>query len=284
MILGRKADDFFVAVKRHLDDIQPGRLDASLHAFQGAATTIVDLSGDLKPQDIAHLIYNAKATLLFTQLSIVLAIITAAVVIRRLGRFIHHVRKSLTNLSNITEVQKNIHYQSHFATSVHQFIEYHHELHNKGPSASLPAVYYVYHPGNDWHASFHAKKLSVNGFGGVYDDLTALIEHLDQLRRIQNSTDEIYILLPSAHRYILPAHIRFSTDLLPLKMRGQKDYNGEPLCRLPIGNVLPGVDVKDVELVPKKPRNRWFYYQIIGALLVIIVGLLIAVQEIESSD
>ncbi|KAH0109685.1 hypothetical protein KCU60_g6725, partial [Aureobasidium melanogenum] len=110
MILGRKADDFFVAVKQHLDGIKPGRLDSSLDAFQQAATTLVDLSGDLKGQDLAHLIYNAKATLLFTQIYIVLAIVVGALLIRRLGRFIHHVRKSMRNLSDVTEVQKNIHY------------------------------------------------------------------------------------------------------------------------------------------------------------------------------
>ncbi|KAG9564704.1 hypothetical protein KCU71_g8750, partial [Aureobasidium melanogenum] len=275
MILGRKADDFFVAVKQHLDGIKPGRLDSSLDAFQQAATTLVDLSGDLKGQDLAHLIYNAKATLLFTQIYIVLAIVVGALLIRRLGRFIHHVRKSLKNLSDVTEVQKNIHYQTQFAAAVHRFIEYQHVLHVKEYSKDpQDAVYFVYHPGNDWHASFHAEDVAVKGFGGVYDDLPALVEHLRTLRQDPEFSAVIYILLPSAHRYDLTIDLRSDTALLPLKLRGQRDYSGKALCRSYIRGMPLGVDLKDVDSLPKKPRPYWpFVWPLFGLVVVLMASI-----------
>lgn len=275
MILGRKADDFFVAVKQHLDNIKPGRLDSSLDAFQQAATTLVDLSGDLKGQDLAHLIYNAKATLLFTQIYIVLAIVVGALLIRRLGRFIHHVRKSLRNLSDVTEIQKNIHYQTQFAGAVHRFIAYQHVLHNKEHlSDPQDAVYFVYHPGNDWHASFHAGDVSVKGFGGVYDDLPALIEHLRTLRQNPEFSAVIYILLPSAHRYDFVTDLRSDAALLPLRVRGQRDYSGKALCRGHIRGMPLGVDMKDVDSSPKKPKTYWpFIWPLIGLIVVFMVSI-----------
>lgn len=272
MILGRKADDFFVAVKQHLDNIKPGRLDSSLDAFQQAATTLVDLSGDLKGQDIAHLIYNAKATLLFTQIYIVLGIVVGALLIRRLGRFIHHVRKSLRNLSDVTEVQKNIHYQTQFAGAVRRFIEHQHDLHDKAHlNDPQDAVYYVYHPGNDWHASFHAEDISVRGFGGVYDDLPALIEHLRTIRENPEFSAVIYVLLPSAHRYDFSIDLRFDANLLPLRIRGQRDYSGRPLCHGHISGLSPEMDVKDVDLSAKKPANTWSMLRIFCAVFAVLV-------------
>jgi hypothetical protein len=275
MILGKKADDFFVAVKQHLDNIKPGRLDSSLDAFQQAATTLVDLSGDLKGQDLAHLIYNAKATLLFTQIYIVLAIVVGALLIRRLGRFIHHVRKSLRNLSDVTEIQKNIHYQTQFAGAVRRFIEHQHVLHNKEYSNDpQDAVYYVYHPGNDWHASFHAEDVSIKGFGGVYDDLPALVEHLRTLRQDPEFSAVIYILLPSAHRYDFVTDLRSDAALLPLRIRGQRDYSGKALCRGSIRGMPLGVDMKDVDSSPKKPRTYWpFIYPLIGVIVMFMVSI-----------
>ncbi|KAI4715660.1 hypothetical protein E4T48_08151 [Aureobasidium sp. EXF-10727] len=283
MILGKKADDFFVAVKQHLDNIKPGRLDSSLDAFQQAATTLVDLSGDLKGQDLAHLIYNAKATLLFTQIYIVLAIVVGALLIRRLGAFIHHVRKSLRNLSDVTEVQKNIHYQTHFAGAVHRFIEYQHVLHDKEYlNDPQDAVYFVYHPGNDWHASFHTENVSGKGVEGVYDNLPKLIEQLRTLRQNPEFSAVIYILLPSAHRYDFTVDLRSDTALLPLKFRGQRDYSGKALCRGHIRGMPLGVDLKDVDSSPKKPAPYWPFVWPFFGLMAVLIAAIATTEYIEN--
>ncbi|KAI5208705.1 hypothetical protein E4T39_01377 [Aureobasidium subglaciale] len=282
MILGRKADDFFVAVKQHLDNIKPGRVDSSLDAFQQAATTLVDLSGGLEGQDIAHLIYNAKATLLFTQIYIVLAIVVGALLIKRLGRFIHHVRKSLRNLSDVTEVQKNIHYQTHFAGAVRQFISYQHVLHGKEHSSDpQDAVYYVYHPGNDWHASFNAEDVAVDGLGGVYDDLPALIEHLRTRRQDPEFGAVIYILLPSAHRYDFTIDLRSDANLLPLKLVGQRDYSGKALCRGRIRGMPLDVELRDVDASPEKPRSYWPLVWPLLGLVGVVMASITASEYIE---
>ncbi|KAI5272886.1 hypothetical protein E4T47_03946 [Aureobasidium subglaciale] len=282
MILGRKADDFFVAVKQHLDNIQPGRVDSSLDAFQQAAKTLVDLSGGLEGQDIAHLIYNAKATLLFTQIYIVLAIVVGALLIRRLGRFIHHVRKSLRNLSDVTEVQKNIHYQTQFGGAVRRFIEYQHVLHEKQHSTDpQDAVYYVYHPGSDWHASFHAEDLDIEGFGGVYDDLPALMEHLRTRRQDPEFSAVIYILLPSAHRHDFTIDFRSEAALLPLKLVGQKDYSGKALCRGRIRGMPLGVELRDVDASPEKSRSYWPLVWPLLGLVGVVMASITASEYIE---
>ncbi|KAG9830951.1 hypothetical protein KCU63_g14566, partial [Aureobasidium melanogenum] len=135
-------------------------------------------------------------------------------------------------------------------------------------------VYFVYHPGNDWHASFHAEDVAVKGFGGVYDDLPALIEHLRTLRQDPEFSAVIYILLPSAHRYELTIDLRSDTALLPLKLRGQRDYSGKALCRSHIRGMPLGVDLKDVDSLPKKPRPYWpFVWPLFGLVVVLMASI-----------
>jgi len=81
-------------------------------------------------------------------------------------------------------------------------------------------------------------------------------------------------LLPSAHRYDFVTDLRSDTALLPLKIRGQRDYSGKALCRGHVKGMPLGVDMKDVDSSPKKPKTYWpFIWPLIGLIVVFMVSI-----------
>jgi hypothetical protein len=192
---GWKADDFFVAVKQHLDAMEPNRPTWTLHQVTEAAVAVRNVAVAIKQSlDIAdaerynqviqnfrhaveamiQLLLRVNASLnsvlqtiqffaLLTLPAIFFAAAAGVYTYRGLKKCAENFFDDMRIISDRSELQKNLHQQQHFAAVVYNFYRYCHDLHEgempratTGIPESLDHRFFIYRPSSDWHPKFVA--------------------------------------------------------------------------------------------------------------------------------
>lgn len=128
-----------------------------------------------------------------------------------------------------------------------------------------PQFFFVYHPGNDWHAPFNnmLREKPIPGLIGVTNNLNALGLFLNEFRSFIGPEAIINILLPSAHMYVFAEDIVVAKEIHPLNIIGQTHRLGNPYVYLSVQGIEEA-NLKDVGLIVKPNK--------LGAGKIVVIG------------
>ena len=98
--------------------------------------------------------------------------------------------------------------------------------------------FFVFHPGNNWHSEFEAKlsKDPLPGLCGIFDNIATMAAILLKFREVVGPTPVFYILVPTAHVYVVPDQMDLPTQLEPFKIFGERGRNQKPFVYLTGGD------------------------------------------------
>ena len=98
--------------------------------------------------------------------------------------------------------------------------------------------FFVFHPGNNWHSEFEAKlsKDPLPGLCGIFDNIATMAAILLKFREVVGPTPVFYILVPTAHVYVVPDQMDLPTQLEPFKIFGERGRNQQPFVYLTGGD------------------------------------------------
>nr|POE60984.1 hypothetical protein CFP56_64693 [Quercus suber] len=188
--------------------------------------------------------------------------------------------KSLRSLCDAAEVSTNLHHEDKFPQWVLDFVSdqitktvghddldainsqslfdhFHHpaavepDTDSQQQQAKPAHYFFVYHPGNDWHAPFNSllRNNPLPGFVGATNNLDALGLFLLDFRKLVGPTAIMHVLLPSAHMYVIPDKITVAQEHLPLRVTGQTHRSGNPYVHASIVGLSDDC-ITDVGLLP----------------------------------
>ncbi|KAG9952076.1 hypothetical protein KCU85_g2383, partial [Aureobasidium melanogenum] len=293
-MLGWKADDFFIAVNKQLNSLDPETIHEACKSFQHM--TEVASQSLLKAFEMFTLI------LLFTVFAISLATFAMTRIMRNLNKHVQKVSASLQILNTNITSQGVLNHQRLFAEAVYNFIVLQHVQQCMHPDEypaevnSDEAQYLVFHPSNDWHPSFfaygtgkwtgsfmHEGNNHILKKVRLFSSAQKLAKYLDdhansQVNKSPETLPFTYILLPSTTTYTLPFTLYLPQHFQHVRVVGQTDRAGKPYCRACITGVNPS-DIVDVDLLAEHeapeylPRRSTFDKRLYPLLCLIIVVL-----------
>lgn len=124
---------------------------------------------------------------------------------------------------------------------------------------AAPGYFFLFHPANNWHPEFkHRLERTENdnlsgplpGLCGLFDNIEAMAVVLARFRKIVGDGPVFYILVPTAHVYVVPDNIQLPSQLGKIQIIGQTGRNQHPFVYLTGGEEWKD-HVRDVGILPK---------------------------------
>jgi len=173
---------------------------------------------------------------------------------QEIAEHLKSIAKDVGEMNNAAQANLNLNYQSVFAQHVHDFISM---VVAREAASGVAHYVFLYHPGNEWHASF--KRLTndrpIKGFCGLTDNIILLLAWLPAFRDVVGPDAKISILMPSAHMYVVTDALTIDPSIGTLDLLGETHHSGAAYAWITVADNLHGLQPSDVGVIVEETAD-----------------------------
>jgi hypothetical protein len=167
------------------------------------------------------------------------------------------ISDELKKVTEAAHVANNVQHQAHFAQHVYDFATSRTRAAKEERSKrKFPGsdIFFIYHPGTDWHASFEAlqAKRPIPSLVGWTHSLDLIGRYASEIRQAIGPETRIHILMPSAHLYLIPDDFKLDRAMSPCVFEGELAYTAMPYVHVNI----PKLDESHFHQIGRLPQKK----------------------------